>query len=260
MNAKLSTPGLVWVRRKRTDQPRGITRDAVVAEGVRLLDEQGLDGLTMRKLGKALQVSAPTLYWHVRDREEVLDLAYDAIFGELPTSETSDGDWQRAARHWLLALRAMVLRHPWWAQLRPTRPAVGPQALRATGGLVELLTSSGLSGANLEAALTLMTDFAVGATATSVQFRRWLDAPAADVEAVRAYVIDAAKPWPAWSAHIDNHLVGSDPDLIREQTFDAAISALLNGVASLAHPSRESKSNPPSSEESKPNLGEDPEQ
>ena len=77
----------------------------------------------MRKLGKALHVSAPTLYWHVRDREEVLDLAYDAIFGELPTSEeTSDGDWQPAARRWLLALRAMVLRHPWWAQLRPTGP------------------------------------------------------------------------------------------------------------------------------------------
>ncbi len=260
MNAKPTTPGLVWVRRKRTDQPRGITRDAVVAEAVRLLDEQGVDGLTMRKLGKALHVSAPTLYWHVRDREELLDLAYDSIFGELPTSdETSDDDWQPAARRWLLALRAMVLRHPWWAQLRPTRPAVGPQALRATGGLVELLTGAGLSGANLEAALTLMTDFAVGATATSVQFRRWLDAPAADVEAVRAYVIDAAKPWPAWSAHINNHLVGSDPDLIREETFDAAINALLAGVASLAHTSRTSTRNAQSTEEPNPKPREAPE-
>jgi AcrR family transcriptional regulator len=200
---------------------------------MRLLDEGGVEGLTMRRLGEALHVSAPTLYWHVRDREEVLDLAYDAIFGELPAPETGDSDWRPAARRWLLAIRAMVIRHPWWAQLRPTRPAVGPQALRATGGLVELLVAAGLARSGLEAALTLMTDFAVGATATSVQFRRWLDAPEADVEAVRTYVIDAAKPWPAWSAHINNHLVGSDPDRIREQTFDAAIEALLNGVASL---------------------------
>jgi Tetracyclin repressor-like, C-terminal domain len=176
-----------------------------------------------------------------------------------PRSETSDRDWRPAARGWLLALRAMVLRHQWWAQLRPTRPAVGPQALRATGGLVELLASAGLSGAGLEAALTLMTDFAVGATATSVQFRRWLDAPAADIEAVRSYVIDAARPWPAWSTHIDNHLVGSDPDLIREETFDAAIDALLTGVASLAHTSRKSKRNARSSKESDAKPGKAPE-
>jgi hypothetical protein len=107
------------------------------------------------------------------------------------------------------------------------------------------LARAGLSGASLEAALTLMMDFAVGATATSIQFRQWLDAPAADVEAVRAYVIDSAKPWPAWSTHINSHLVGSDPNRIREQTFDAAIDALLNGVASLAQTSRSSGSDGP---------------
>jgi AcrR family transcriptional regulator len=206
-----------------------------VQAAVGLLDEHGLEGLTMRKLGASLHVTAPTLYWHVQDREEVLDLAYDAVFGELPTADRAEGDdWRPAARRSLVALRAMVIRHPWWAQLRPTRPAVGPEAMRVTGGLVELLVSAGVAGTALDAALTLMTDFAVGATATSVQFRRWLDAPAADIEAVRAYVVEAAIPWPAWSTHIATHLVGSDPDQIREETFTAAIEALLAGVASLA--------------------------
>jgi hypothetical protein len=67
-----------------------------------------------------------------------------------------------------------------------------------------------------------------------VQFRRWLDAPAADIEAVRAYVVEAATPWPAWSTHIATRLVGSDPDQIREETFATAVEALLAGVASLA--------------------------
>lgn len=99
---------------------------------------------------------------------------------------------------------------------------------------------NGLNMYHEVASLTLMTDFAVGATATSVQFRRWLDAPPADIEAVRAYVLEAAIPWPAWSTHIATHLVGSDPDQIREETFTMAIEALLAGVASLAGPSSSS--------------------
>ena len=259
--SKPATPGLVWVGQRRTEQTRGITRDALVAEAVRLLDDQGLDRLTMRKLGKALHVSAPTLYWHVHDREEVLDdLAYDSIFGELPTpDETNDGDWRPAAPPALGASRHGA--PPPLVGAAPPRTAGRRTAssTRQAGGLVELLASAGLSGAGLEAALTLMTEFAVGATATSVQFKRWLDAPAADIEAVRSYVIDAAKPWPAWSAHINNHLVGSDPDLIREQTFDAAINALLTGVASLAHTSRTSTRNAQSTEEPNPKPREAPE-
>jgi AcrR family transcriptional regulator len=135
------------------------------------LDKHGLEGLTMRKLGASLHVTAPTLYWHVRDREEVLDLAYDAVVGELPTPDRADeDDWRPAARRSLVALRAMVIRHSWWAQLRPTRAAVGPEAMRVTGGLVELLVGAGLNRTALEAALTLMTDFAVGATAIPCSF------------------------------------------------------------------------------------------
>ena len=58
---------------------------------------------------------------------------------------------------------------------------------------------------------------------------------------------------------INNHLVGSDPDLLREQTFDAAINALLTGVATLAHTSHESTRNARTSEESNPKPGEAPE-
>jgi TetR/AcrR family tetracycline transcriptional repressor len=58
-----------------------LTRDEVVRTAVRLLDEVGLDGLTLRRLAGELGVSAPTLYWHVRDKRALLDLMAEAIIG-----------------------------------------------------------------------------------------------------------------------------------------------------------------------------------
>jgi TetR/AcrR family tetracycline transcriptional repressor len=51
-----------------------ITRDDVIHTAIQLLQEVGLDGLTLRRLAAELGVSAPTLYWHVRDKRELLDL------------------------------------------------------------------------------------------------------------------------------------------------------------------------------------------
>ena len=51
-----------------------VTRDDVINTAIQLLQEVGLDGLTLRRLAKELGISAPTLYWHVKDKRELLDL------------------------------------------------------------------------------------------------------------------------------------------------------------------------------------------
>jgi TetR/AcrR family transcriptional regulator, tetracycline repressor protein len=56
-----------------------LTREEVVSAAIKLLDEAGLAGLTLRRLARALGISAPTLYWHVRDKRELLDLMADEI-------------------------------------------------------------------------------------------------------------------------------------------------------------------------------------
>jgi TetR/AcrR family transcriptional regulator, tetracycline repressor protein len=59
-----------------------LSREQVVRTAVALLDEVGLEGLTLRRLATELGVSAPTLYWHVRDKRELLDLMAVAILAE----------------------------------------------------------------------------------------------------------------------------------------------------------------------------------
>lgn len=59
-----------------------VTRYEVVRTAVRLLDEVGLEGLTLRRLGAELGVRAPTLYWHVRNKRELLDLMAEALMAD----------------------------------------------------------------------------------------------------------------------------------------------------------------------------------
>jgi TetR/AcrR family transcriptional regulator, tetracycline repressor protein len=59
-----------------------VTREQIVAAALELLDEAGLDGLTLRQLAARLGIRAPTLYWHVRDKRELLDLLAAAILDQ----------------------------------------------------------------------------------------------------------------------------------------------------------------------------------
>jgi TetR/AcrR family tetracycline transcriptional repressor len=91
-----------------------IDRQQVIAEARRLVDDAGLDGLTLRALAGRLGVRAPTLYWHVRNKAELLEALADAIMddalGAVP--DAGEGEW----REWLLAalreLRRAMLAHP----------------------------------------------------------------------------------------------------------------------------------------------------
>jgi TetR/AcrR family transcriptional regulator, tetracycline repressor protein len=61
---------------------KGLTREVLVATGLRVLDQVGLDGLTVRRLATELGVQSPALYWHVRTKQELLD----AMAGEIIAS------------------------------------------------------------------------------------------------------------------------------------------------------------------------------
>jgi TetR/AcrR family transcriptional regulator, tetracycline repressor protein len=59
-----------------------VTRDDVIHTAIQLLQEVGLDGLTLRRLATELGISAPTLYWHFRDKRELLDAMAEVMVGE----------------------------------------------------------------------------------------------------------------------------------------------------------------------------------
>ncbi len=76
------------------EDKHGLTRDRLVAAALELINEDGLDALSMRSLANRLQVKAASLYWHVRDRRELLELLAESILGSTPRGRRGAG-WRQ---------------------------------------------------------------------------------------------------------------------------------------------------------------------
>jgi len=109
---------------QRTPRAEALDRDRVVSTAVRLLDEVGLEGLSLRRLATELGVQAPALYWHVKNKEQLLELMVEAIVDEEPLPAIPPGQpWDTTLREHLRRLRRTLNRHRDGAMLfAATRP------------------------------------------------------------------------------------------------------------------------------------------
>lgn len=214
--------GSVWTRTLTPRRPPPLTRERIVGAAVTLLDAHGAEGLTMRRLAQALDVTATALYWHVKTRDDVLDLAVDEIFGEVPIPSAGD-DWRADVRALLHGWRAAMLRHP-WAPALIGRPMLGPHVLARTEYLQATLTRGGLTGHALAVTTRLLANYVIGAALTEATWLRTADTQAA----ARTHIEAAPDTYPTLttSGHLDQTRW---PD---EALFDAAITAILTTTTS----------------------------
>ena len=121
-----------------------LTKERVLRAAVDLLDRDGIDALSMRKLGQELGVEAMALYRHVRNKDDILDGAIDVVLAEIEIPRPR-GDWQASMRRLALAARQVMLRHPWAPPVIVERPEIGPATLRHINAVMEILTGAGFS-------------------------------------------------------------------------------------------------------------------
>ncbi|RVD19436.1 MULTISPECIES: TetR/AcrR family transcriptional regulator C-terminal domain-containing protein [unclassified Mesorhizobium] len=147
-----------------------LSRERIVAIAVELLDAQGIDGLTMRRLADRLGSGVMSLYWHVDNKEDVFDLALDSVLEYRGSPETGESpDWRGDVVHMLENWRARMLRHPWSASLLPRR-ALGPNILSRLEMLSKTLSRAGVADADLNAAIWSLWNYVMGATLTRASF------------------------------------------------------------------------------------------
>ena len=94
-----------------------LSRERVVAAAVELADREGIEGLTMRRLGQALGVEAMTLYYHVGRKEQLLGAMVEAVVSQFAPAEAVDGDWRTALRRSAVSAHDALLRHRWACSL-----------------------------------------------------------------------------------------------------------------------------------------------
>ncbi|TGQ29216.1 MULTISPECIES: TetR/AcrR family transcriptional regulator C-terminal domain-containing protein [unclassified Mesorhizobium] len=147
-----------------------LSRQRIVATAVELLDAQGIDGLTMRRLADRLGSGVMSLYWHVDSKEDVFDLALDAVLEYRGSpQEPQSEDWRGEIVHILEDWRASMLSHSWSASLLPRR-ALGPNILSRLELLSKALSRAGVADADINAAIWSLWNYVMGATITRASF------------------------------------------------------------------------------------------
>jgi AcrR family transcriptional regulator len=136
-----------WQRTpRRATRRRGdpITTEAIVAAALKILDADGLDALSMRRVGEELGTGAASLYWHVGSKDGLLDLLLEEIVGEQQVPDPEPGRWQEQLKEVARAMRATILRHRDVVRISIGRVPMGPNALRWSERVLAILRAGGV--------------------------------------------------------------------------------------------------------------------
>ena len=128
---KAGRPLSVWLSEEPVSVPQPIlTRGKIVEVAITLADRDGLEALSIRRLGTKLGVRPMSLYRHVPSKDDLLELINDAVLGEQRLPDAPSDDWRADLRLVAHEQRTVALRHPWSVKTAIGRPVMGPNALR----------------------------------------------------------------------------------------------------------------------------------
>ena len=123
----------------RTRAP--LSRQLILRAAIALADREGVEALTMRRLGQALGVEAMSLYHHVKGKDDVVAGMLELLVDETPAPDA--GDWKATIRARALAAREHLRPHPW--AFRLIASAQGPNLMKHHAAVVASLRAGGLS-------------------------------------------------------------------------------------------------------------------
>lgn len=156
-------------KKTQDNEEPSISRARIAEAAVELLDERGIRGLTMRRLAEHLGSGVMSLYWHVKNKEDVFDLALNAVLEYCPPTTPDAGDWRNNVLHLVEDWRTSMLRHPWSVSLLPSR-MLGQNILDRLDLLGTILSSVGVEDDELNAAIWSIWNYVMGATITRASF------------------------------------------------------------------------------------------
>lgn len=225
------------LQRRSRGEP-ALRREQIVSEAVRLLDEEGVDALSMRRLGARLDAGAPSLYWHVSNKDELLKLAVDEVFGEVTAPDPDDPvGWRSAALLCAHSIRATMLRHPWLGAVLFSDSGLlhlGPNIMRLTERLLRLFAAAGFPLDEAQHAVQALTGYVLGVAMSEAAWLRSLQREGQSEQermaALWPAAEEAARAYPGIS---DVYAAErrKDPRMSRDLTFGYGLDRVLDGLA-----------------------------
>ena len=129
---------------EKREEGKGLGVGKIVHAGIELADNEGLEGVSVRKLAQRLGVSTMAAYRHISSRDEVIEAMVDVAFGPPPTLPDISKDWADGLRSWARAIYARYDAHPWLLDAPVHGMPTGPHRLRWMETVLQVLACAEL--------------------------------------------------------------------------------------------------------------------
>jgi AcrR family transcriptional regulator len=213
-----------------------ITRAAITAAALRVVDAEGLDGLSMRRIAAELGCRASALYVHVSGKQELLHLLIDHVAGELDLPEPAPDRWQEQVKELARAMHEGLLRHRDLAAAALGDIPTGPNALAVFDRLMAILHAGGLPRQVIGYAADLLPQFVVSSAYEGSIFARRIEADPHYFEQLDDYLRSLPRDRYPVLAELVDELTA--PDEGPDARFEFGLGIIVAGLAASAPPGR----------------------
>ncbi|MFF2613754.1 TetR/AcrR family transcriptional regulator C-terminal domain-containing protein [Kitasatospora sp. NPDC058046] len=236
-----TTPGIPmpWNRPERRREQPALSREQIVAEAFALLDSGGIEALSMRKLAARLNAGATSLYTHVANKDELLALVVDQVFGTLPHPSAEGSEepkvWRAKIAECAESMRTAIIRHPWMVGVIGDVGMIylGPNWMRLSEALLDVLEAAGFEIVEANDAMNAVMGYTIG---TACVEAAWLAALARSGQDEQEWmnrllpvVTEATKDFPRlhrlYTTSVPDEVAGG-----RDSTFARGVNVILDGI------------------------------
>jgi TetR/AcrR family transcriptional regulator, tetracycline repressor protein len=211
----------------RRGRPPRVSRGQILATALRIVDEQGLEQLTMRRLGTELGVDPMTVYGHVSDKAALFDGLVEFVLAEVRVPPLT-GAWDEDIRAVARAARTTLLAHPHVVPLLGTRPPITQPAFALVEAITSILLEAGLSEEQAADGFDCLGRLIVGHALAEAGRPPGGEVDGGEHEHRQAQETLPAERYPAL-ARVQRAAVHHDPNRLFELALDGLLLALKPG-------------------------------
>ena len=213
--------------RKAGTSKRGtLSRKRILRTALRIVQNEGVESLTMRRMAREFKVQPTAIYWHIENRDDLMQGVLDIALERVELGLSAEGPWDEEVRRLCRTLREEISAHPYvfWLQKRLPMKLGGP----VTATFLRLVGEAGYEGRDAAVIVRMLHDYSVGgaymktlSSASDELIQRWIASGEATAEEVSA---------------VKNFRAQSD----RDAAFERGLEFLIEGLrSSRSRPSSE---------------------
>jgi TetR/AcrR family tetracycline transcriptional repressor len=216
-------------RGKRAVRPP-LDRARIVAEALRIVDDEGADALSLRRLADALGVTPMSIYWHVRDKAELLELVGQAVLAEIEIPRAR-GDWREQLTDLHRAMLVGLRKHPNTLDVLIGRARFGAAGITMFERLLTILLDAGLTPEAAFDAYMILYEYLLGFAAVANRSPEFIEIQHQGVLYLRSLPAERFPSIARVAPVIGGHSA--------EQQFEIGLASVIEGIAATLAPSRQ---------------------